>query len=336
MNNKIYVNRREVVLDANRIVSGMSMGPVFIFRKFSFNIDDYNFEVENANTEIEKFRKACSDTVEQLKKTMELCKSAYNEEFLDIFDSQIAFLLDKYLMAEIENYIKEGKRTAAYSVFTIFKKKKEHFLGLENSYFKDRALDIQDLKEKLLRNMFGLGMEYKVAIPSIIFAENLFPSDTIHFHRELILGFVTDTGGRTSHAAIIAQALNIPYVINDYNLSKVIHSDDFVILDGYGGRIIINPSKKTIRDYVNLKEKYESISVQLQKEAIKPTRTVDGIEIRVMANVEFYHELKEAHSVGADGIGLFRTEGIFLGPPRLLQNLSAWNCFPLGTSRQVF
>jgi phosphotransferase system enzyme I (PtsI) len=188
----------------------------------------------------------------------------------------------------------------------------DYFMGLENEYFRERALDIQDLKHKLLHAIFGLGTEYQISIPSVVFADYLSPSDTVHFNRNLILGFATDTGGKTSHAAIIARSLHLPYVINKRNLSKIVQSDDFIILDAYAGKMVINPTEGTIESYKEQKKKYLDIEINLLKESKLPTMTLDGIHIDVMANVEFLHEIGDIMSSGANGIGLFRTEGVFL------------------------
>jgi phosphotransferase system enzyme I (PtsI) len=178
-------------------------------------------------------------------------------------------------------------------------------------------LDIQDLKHKLLHAIFGLGTEYQISIPSIVFAEYLSPSDTVHFNRNLILGFATDTGGKTSHAAIIARSLHLPYVINNRNLSKILQGDDFIIVDAYAGKMVINPTDRTIETYKEQKKKYLDIEINLLKESKLPTKTLDGVHVDVMANAEFLHEIGDIMHSGANGIGLFRTEGVFLEKDRL-------------------
>ena len=309
---KISRIKKEVRLDVLSIVPGLAMGPAYYFRKFSFEIDDLNYPVESIQGEIERFRRACAKTSNLLKKTKQLSSVIYDEQFLEIFESQIALLEDRIFLKEIETFIREKKHSAAFAVFSVFREKMDYFMGLENEYFRERSLDIQDLKHKMLHAIFGVGTEYQISIPSIIFAEYLSPSDTIHFSRNLVLGFVSDTGGKTSHAAILARSLNLPYAINNQNLSKIVQTEDFVIVDAYSGQMIINPTRKTIESYKELKKKYTEIDLALKEEAGLPARTLDGVEIDVLANVEFLNEIPGAHSYGANGIGLFRTEGIFL------------------------
>jgi phosphotransferase system enzyme I (PtsI) len=306
------IGKKEVILDVVPIVPGVAMGPVHHFRKFSFNIEDFDYLIESVEGELDRFRIACSKTINFLKKTKKLSNVIYEDQFLDIFESQIVLLEDKIFLDEIENFIKDKKSSAAMAVFTVFREKMDYFMGLENEYFRERALDIQDLKQKLLHAIFGLGTEYQISVPSVVFADYLSPSDTVHFNRNLILGFVTDTGGKTSHAAIIARSLHLPYVINNRNLSKIVQSDDLIIVDAYTGKMVINPTEGTIESYKEQKKKYLDIELNLLKESKIPTTTLDGIHVDVMANVEFLHEIDDIMNSGANGIGLFRTEGVFL------------------------
>jgi phosphotransferase system enzyme I (PtsI) len=311
------IEKKEIILEVVSIVPGMAMGPAYHFRKFSFNIEDFDYIIESVEGEIERFRNACSKTITFLNRTKKLSNVIYEDQFLDIFESQIALLEDKIFLEEIEHHIRNKKSSAALAVFTVFREKMDYFMGLENEYFRERALDIQDLKHKLLHAIFGLGTEYQISIPSIVFAEYLSPSDTVHFNRNLILGFATDTGGKTSHAAIIARSLHLPYVINNRNLSKILQGDDFIIVDAYAGKMVINPTDRTIETYKEQKKKYLDIEINLLKESKLPTKTLDGVHVDVMANAEFLHEIGDIMHSGANGIGLFRTEGVFLEKDRL-------------------
>jgi phosphotransferase system enzyme I (PtsI) len=303
--------KKEITIDGVRVVSGLAIGPAFPFRRTPLKLEDISYNVADIPGELERFEKACQSTVDMLKRAKELSLPLFPDEVADIFDSQIALVQDKIFLQEIVQEIKNYRCSAAEAVSRIFKKKKEYFLGMENQYFRERAHDIEDLKRKILNSLFGIGEEYQLSIPSVIFAENLFPSDTVHFNRNSILGFVTDAGGRTSHASIIARSFGIPYVINNENISQFIKETDIVILDGYAGKIVLNPDETTISEYKKYKKKYIRIEKRLEKESTKPTITTDGTTIQVLANVEFYDEVADALKFGAEGIGLFRTEGIF-------------------------
>ena len=303
--------KKQSEFDALTLSPGIAMGPSFLFRRFTIDLNEYDYEVTDINKEISAFKKACESTKKNLLYTQQLSIKLYEDQFADVFESQVAILEDTIFLQEIENDIRKGKKSAPIAISDIFKKKKEHFLNLDNEYFRDRALDIADLKQKLLHKIFGIGTDYQLSVPSVIFAEMLTPSDTIHFNRNLILGFVTDTGGKTSHASIMAKSLHIPSVVNNVNLSKIIKSGDYVIIDGYIGKIYVNPSQGKIDECIVRRSKFEDHRAGLVKESKLPSITKDNEKVKIYANVEFYDELDEVSSNGGEGIGLFRTEGLF-------------------------
>jgi len=303
--------KKQSEFDALTLSPGIAMGPSFLFRRFTIDLEEYNYEVSDISKEINVFNKACDSTRDHLLVTQKLSTKLYDNQFSDVFESQIAILEDSIFLQEIEYDIQKSKKSAAIAISDVFKKKKEYFLNLDNEYFRDRALDIADLRLKLLHEIFGIGTDYQLSVPSIIFAELLTPSDTINFNRNLILGFVTDTGGRTSHASIMAKSLHIPSVVNSDKLSKIIKKGDYVIIDGYMGKIFVNPSKEKIEECISRKTKYENRRAILVKDSKLPSNTTDNEKIKIYANVEFIDEIDEVNSNGGEGIGLFRTEGLF-------------------------
>ncbi len=307
MNNKI----KQTEFKAECLSPGIAIGPALVFNKISMNLDELNYKISDIGKELEMFNRACSDTIENIRRTKKLSKKIYQKQFDEIFDGQIAILEDKIFLDEIKQKIKKKKKTAAFAIRNVFQSKKEHFLNLDNEYFRDRALDIGDLKQKLLYAIFGVSTDYQLSVPSIIFADVLTPSDTIHFNRNLILGFVTDTGGRTSHASIMAKSLHIPSVVNTENLSKIIKTGDFVIIDGYSGKIYVNPVQKTIDKCLKKKKQFDEYHSSLLAESQLPAVTKDNVEIKLLANVEFIDELREVKINGGSGIGLYRTEGLY-------------------------
>lgn len=303
--------KKQSEFDVLTLSPGIAMGPSFSFRRFTIDLEEYNYRVSNIDKEIEILNKALDSTKNNLRNTHQLSTKLYNDQFSDVFESQIAILEDTIFLNEIENDIKRSKKSAAVAISEVFKKKKEYFLNLDNEYFRDRALDIADLRQKLLHEIFDIGTDYQLSVPSIVFAELLTPSDTVHFNRNLILGFVTDTGGTTSHAAIMAKSLRIPSVVNSYNLSKLIKNGDYVIIDGYLGKIFINPTQDIIDECIVRKSEYEDHRLILVSESKLESQTKDNEKIQVYANVEFYDELDEVIANGGQGIGLYRTEGLF-------------------------
>ncbi len=303
---------KQIIISGLATAPGIAVGPAYIFKPFAINMAELDSFAPSAEAELEHFKTARSSVLDQLNFASKQSLDSYGDEFSAIFESQIAFLKDALMLEEIRNKIYESKQSAAYAVSTVLSQKSDHFINLENRYFRERAFDIIDLKQKLLLSLFGIKIDYHLTAPSIIISENLSPTDTVNFNRNLILGFLTDQGGQTSHSAILARGLRIPSVVNGKNLSHVIRDGDEIILDGFKGTIVINPDEKTRRKYIELKENYEQEEAVLVAENTKEAITKDNVAINLFANIEFLHEVTEVSEFNAAGVGLFRTESLFI------------------------
>ncbi len=312
MKTKIKKTEREIILDGMATSPGIALGEVFIFRSFTINISELEIKVEDIEQEIMLFEDAIQRVIEQLEFARSASETFSEEDFGEIFESQKAFLSDPVLIKEIKQEIKKSRHSAAFVISKVLSMKSEYFINLENTYFRERAYDIMDLKYKLIHAVLGISIDYHLSRPAIVVAEMLSPSDTVQFNRNLILGFLTDKGGKTSHAAIMARSLRIPAVVNGFNLSKVLHDGDYVIIDGFEGRIIINPSAETKRRYRKIKSEYVHFEEELFKDIALPAVTGDGRKVELLANIEFIHELNDVKENQADGVGLFRTESVFI------------------------
>ena len=303
---------KQIIISGLATAPGIAVGPAYIFKPFVINMAELDSIAPSAEAECEQFKAARSKVLDQLNFASKQSLESYGDKFSDIFESQIAFLKDTLLLDEIRNNIYESNQSAANAVSTVLSQKSDHFINLENKYFRERAFDIIDLKQKLLLVLFGIKIDYNLTGPSVIISESLSPIDTVNFNRNLILGFLTDQGGQTSHSAILARGLKIPSVVNGKNLSKVIRDGDEIILDGFKGTIVINPEPETRRKYLELKEKYGQQEAVLVADNTKEAITRDDVAIKLFANIEFLHEVTEVSEFNADGIGLFRTEALFI------------------------
>lgn len=312
MKNKVKQNKKEVVLEGMATSPGIAIGPVYVFNPYSINLSELELEVDDIDNEIVLFEKARLKVLEQLDYSQENSEALYGNRFNEIFETQKAFLNDMVLMDEIIQTIKEKNKSAVHTVTEILSRKSDYFINLENTYFRERAFDILDLKQKLILFLVGINIDYHLSRPSIVVAESLSPSDTIHFNRNFILGFLTDKGGKTAHAAILARGLKIPAVVNGVNLSKLIIQDDILIIDGFKGTIVINPTEETIKKYRSMKEEHQKFEDGLLKDVREPAETKDGQHIQLLANIDLLEEINDVESNYADGVGLFRTENIFL------------------------
>ncbi len=303
---------KEIRLTGIPTSPGIAMGPIYIFRPFQLNISELEGEVEDVDREIALFDNAIKKVYKQLENAQKNSETYYKDQFSEIFESQKAFLKDPVLINEIKQEIRTSKCSAAFAISKILSEKSEYFINLESTYFRERAYDIIDLKQKLVNALLGIDVDYQLSTPAIVVAEMLSPADTVNFNRNFILGFLTDKGGRTSHAAIMARGLRIPSVVNRYNLSQVLHEDDFLILDGFTGAIIINPTEETKKEYEAKQKDFQEFEKRLYKEIDASTVTLDGHKVELLANIEFVHEVNDARINKAEGIGLFRTESFFI------------------------
>lgn len=312
MKTRISSSEKEIVIKGIGTSPGIAQGKVFVFRSFNINITELEMQAEDVEQEKRLFDKAIAKVKEQVIQAQSISEAFYNNQFNEIFESQKAFLDDDVLIREIKEEIKDSNLSAISSVFRILSVKSDHFIQLENTYFKERAYDVIDLKQKLIHALMGIDSDYQLNSPSIVVADMLTPSDTIHFNRNFILGFLSDKGGKTSHAAILARGLKIPSVVNGNNLSQILRNGDYVIIDGTTGTIIIHPEEKTKEKYRKLQDKYAGFTRELQTYLAKPALTTDEQPIELLANIELTHEIVEVEQNKADGVGLFRTESMFI------------------------
>jgi phosphotransferase system enzyme I (PtsI) len=309
---KKSIINNEVILEGIPASPGIITGPCFKYREISLAPEPRIVPESKVDFEIKRFKKGVKKTLQLLKKSMPDSSGMYSEQLIEILSLQQAFLEDEIFLEEIEDKIKNERYDALYATYAIFQKKREHFLQQTNEYFRDRAFDIQSLKRMLIKNILGKKTEIRLRKPSIVIADMLSPSDTVRLHQQSVLGFATSTGGKNSHTAIIARALGVPAVVGLERITELVHHGKNIILDGSHGRVIINPRKETIVKYQNQQKIHLNFENVLLKESSTVTTTKDGRRFLIQANIEFEKELVNVKNVGADGIGLFRTEGIFI------------------------
>ena len=187
----------------------------------------------------------------------------------------MGILEDKIFLREVEEVIEKKRYDATYATYVVFRQKKEHFLQMSNEYFRDRAYDIQNLKEMVIKNILGKDELASISIgePAIVVADNLSPTDTVQLYRQRVLGLTTNTGGKTSHTAIVARSLGVPAVVGLKKITEMVKSGDTLVLDGNHGRVIVNPTKATIAAYKEQRRIFLKLEKKLLKESSKETAT---------------------------------------------------------------
>ena len=292
--------------------SGIAIGPAFIYQEMTLDPELRSIADEHVSAEVKRFKKAIKASREYLQKISDESGKIYGKEYAEIIHIQISILEDKIFLDEVELMIKEKKIDAAYATFRVFQNKKEYFLRLTDEYFRERAFDIQNLKRLILKKLMGKKLEFHFPERSIIVADNVNPAEIIRLHNKNILGFCTNVGGKNSHTAIVARSLGVPAVVGTENITRFVTQGDIVVVDGNEGVILVNPDESEIQTYQEKKKKILIVDQNLRRDAEKPAETRDGKRIQVMGNIEFVEELVQLKKSGAEGIGLFRTEGLFL------------------------
>ncbi|RKY84542.1 phosphoenolpyruvate--protein phosphotransferase [candidate division KSB1 bacterium] len=293
---------------------GITSGKIVILDEDHLNIEDKNIHPENIDGEIEKLLRAIEITRKELIQIRNNVNKTIGIEKGAIFDTHIMFLQDKILLNRIIDKIKNTRKSADFVFYNEMKRIQNILENSKEEYIKDRALDIKDVKRRVIRNIQGISpRKFLFSNENVILVcYELTPSEAISLNKKNILGFVTELGGQTSHVAILARSLELPCVVGIPDLMKKIKPDDTLIIDGNRGEIIINPSSYVNEKYKKYKTDFEKHKIELEKITNLPCVTLDNKKIELSANIEIPEEVQSAISQGAYGIGLFRTEYIYL------------------------
>ena len=287
---------------------GIVIAPVYLFTKEIVQVNDG--DIEDTQEGLTNLEEALGKSKKELNKIFSVAKEKMEETRAAIFEAHMMILDDPVLINKIKERIEKEKRLPEFIVNDEINKYQQLMFGSKESYMKERAHDIEDIKNRIIRNLQKKRWVSKIPHNAIVVSDSLTPADTILLSRCDVRGFVTDHGGITSHAAIISRSLNIPAVVGTHNASTLIKNHDEIIVDGFHGFVIINPNKE---QKIFFEEKHERL-VKLQKDLEelkdKPSVTKDGKEIQLSANVDVSGEIDIVMTSGAKGIGLYRTEQI--------------------------
>jgi phosphotransferase system enzyme I (PtsI) len=269
--------------------------------------------------EVVRLRKALDDARHQILEVQGRIAKEVGAQYGRIFDAHLLILEDRLLAEEAIAYLQSHCVNAEYAVQEVLEPIRQAFSRVEDGYLRERRSDVDDVGDRVLRNLLGQRPTIHVERPgeTILFAHDLTPSDTATLQRDAILGVATETGGRTSHSAIMARSLEIPAVLGIENICTHAKNQDVVILDGLEGLVILTPDREILGHYHARKQHLEYVGRALHKLGSLPAETQDGYRVRVTANIEFPAELPQAKAHGAEGIGLYRSEFLYLNRPDL-------------------
>lgn len=293
---------------------GYAIGTAFVVGSEDLRIPRRLIAEEEIEQEQQRFESALKATVTSLRTVLAKAPKRLRLDFADIIESHIKILSDPSLRSQIMAAIAR-QFSAEYAVSKAFKRYSRRLIESGSELFASRVQDLRDIERRLLRTLLGKKKEDLAHLTTsvIIVAHELTPAETLNLDKTKILGFTTDLGGKTSHTAIIARALGIPAVVGLGSLSSDITGSDTVIVDGVEGFVFINPDRETLQKYTAQQRNYSIASTRLSVELKDlPAVTTDGHEVSLLANIELPEEIPVAFQCGAVGVGLFRTEFIFL------------------------
>ncbi|MGB5894820.1 MAG: phosphoenolpyruvate--protein phosphotransferase [Ignavibacteriaceae bacterium] len=287
---------------------GIVIGEVYLFTKEKLEISKADIsDVEEAKL---NFYEALERSKKELTKVFAIAKDRMGDTRAGIFEAQLMILDDPVLIENILKRIEEEKKQPEYIVDDEISKYQQLMILSHESYMKDRANDIEDIKDRIVRNLRKKRWQSRIQSDAVIVSDSLTPADTLLLSRNQVKSFVTDHGGLTSHAAIISRSLNIPAVSGTHNATQKLKDGQKVIVDGFHGYIIYDPTAEQISFFEKKHQHLVALQKELEELTDKPAVTKDGKEIKILANVDVTGEMDIVKTSGANGIGLYRSEQI--------------------------
>jgi len=296
---------------------GISIAKCIILDSEDYRIPRRTVSPSQRKNEIQRLRNAFQAAIEELSALEAAQEQAEGRKIRDIFAVHLRFLRDRSLRRRITDLIQKESVTAEYAVSTILREIASHFSKIQDPYISERATDIYDIERRLLKQLLGKKREDigHLTEEVIVVARELSPTQTAGFDRHFVKGMATDAGGRTSHTAIVARSLGIPAVVALEDLTEDVSGGDTVIVDGNRGIVVVNPDEQTIREYQQYAQEFLELEHRLDAIREKPAVTRDGVKITLLGNIEFPDEAELVLQKGGEGIGLYRTEFLYLNRP---------------------
>ena len=293
---------------------GVAIGEALVVDNEGVRIPQRFVAREAVQHEIDRLSDAIAGADQEIAANRDTVTQQLGKHYGAIFGAHLRMLHDARLRREIEGLIQQNHYSPEYAVSRIMRRYAKVFQSLDSAFMKERATDIFDIEKRILKHLLGDRSENvsQLTSPVVLLAHNLTPSETANLDRKFTQGFATEAGGPGSHTAIVAEAMHIPAVVATGPFLTDVSGGDLIIIDGNHGRIILEPDEETIARYRHEVEEHRSLAVRLRPLADKPAVTEDGTPIHLYGNIEFPYEVEECNDSGADGIGLYRTEFLYL------------------------
>lgn len=299
---------------------GIAVGKALVVESRRPRVKRESLDPGRIPLEISRLRQALEVSRRQIQEIQERIAKEVGPQYARIFDAHLLILEDRWLAEQATTLIQKQRVNAEFAVQEVLDPVRQALSRVEDGYLRERRTDVDDVGDRLVRNLMGQRGSFHVEGmrgEAIVFARDLSPSDTAQLHRDAVLGLATETGGRTSHSAIMARSLEIPAVVGVEQICAEVQNHETVILDGMEGVVILSPDVETLTRYHARKQQFEYAGLALHKLGGLPAETQDGYRVRVTANIEFPEELPAVRDHGAEGVGLYRTEFLYLNRPDL-------------------
>ena len=306
--------KTERVLKGIAASPGVAWGKAHLFLPQEIEVPDTPVEPDGVDDEIERFEEMLMVTRQQVLKLQREVAQRLGDDEARIFDAHLLVLEDRALIEETIREVRSTGKNITFSFNRVVQRYIDAFANIDDEYLRERANDIRDVSRRMLHNLmgkahYGLG---RLVDERVIVARDISPSDTANIEKGKVLAFITDAGSKTSHAVIMARSIQVPAVVGMRNCTRLLSSGDQVLVDGYEGLVILNPSEETLFRYGKFQEEKRSLEKKILAQIGRSATTRDGVSLDLMANIEGPSEIDRLHRFGAEGVGLFRTEYLFM------------------------
>lgn len=317
-----FVSTTETRLQGIGVSPGIAIGPAERLGKTLEEPENLAIDKGKVPAEKDRLSRALGTTREQILALQGEIESSEGESHSAIFDAHLLILEDSAVINEVMRITDSQLISIEWAYYSVVKRYIDSLRKIADPYLRERAVDIEDVAKRVLRNLrteAGDGSDARPLQPAtrILLAHDFTPSDTVSLDRTRVLGFATEIGSPTSHTAIMARSLNIPAVVALHDIPGTFSAGDTVLIDGYHGLVILNPTEATIAEYASILEREKSVLTDLEALKNEETLTADGRKIILSANIEFVEELEGVTDRGAEGVGLYRTEFFYLSRKEL-------------------
>jgi phosphotransferase system enzyme I (PtsI) len=294
---------------------GLAIGPALVLGAEMFRIPQRFVSIDAVDSELERLRHALDGSCREIENNEKLAAEQLGPQYGAIFAAHLQLLRDPKLVGEIEDLVRNKHFSPEYAGSFVLKRYARQLQNLGNRYLAERVHDLFDLERNLIRHLVGemRGELEHLTQPVIVLAHNLTPSETASLNRQFVLAFATEVGGHTSHTAILAGALEIPAIVGIGDFLNDVSGGETIIIDGDQGEVIVDPDEATLAEYQHAEGEARTKRAQLHSRGFEEAITRDGTRVQIYGNIEFPEEAEHCRERGADGIGLYRTEFLYLG-----------------------